>query len=145
MPLDNPFDQIRQSLVDEMSTLSDQWKAMSDGVQPFNSQKATPEEDRLIFENPVALYEKYTHPVTGQPLTNAQAAQTMLDGGILINEQGQPEKVFGMGPQRYVDWVESHAKRIQAEHAAAEPVVTPDGYSFGAEGGLSDLLQQGGQ
>lgn len=144
---DNPFQQIKTQLVDEMMSLSDEWHDMASGVQPFNSQKMSPEEDRFIFENPAAVYENYTHPQTGQPLTNAQAAKTLLDGGVLINQQGQPERVFGMGPHKYVEWVQGHAKRIQNEHAAPEtgdPVVNDQGYSMGAEGGLNDLLQQGG-
>lgn len=142
MPAKNPFDEIKSSLVDEMTNMSNEWKGMAKGVPPFQSAKPTPQEDRFIFENPRALYQGYTHPRTMQPVNNAQAAQLMLDGGELINKQGQPEKVYGMGAQRYVDWVDSHARRIDAEHAdpsTGDPVVTQQGTSFGAEGGLSDL------
>lgn len=145
MATDNPFEDIRTALVQEMGQLSDEWRSMSKGVQPFDTEKMSPEEDRFIFENPRAVYENYTHPETGQQPSNAQSAQLLLDGGILINQQGNPEKVYGMGAQRYVQWVESHARRIQGEHATGEPVVDSDGYSMGAEGGLSDLLQEGGQ
>lgn len=149
MPPSNPFDEIKSSLVDEMMSLRDQWSGMAKGTPPFNSSKLNPEEDRFVFENPSALYENYTHPQTGQPLTNAQAAQVMLDGGTLVDQQGQPKQITGMGAERYIRWVEDHAKRIQTEHAdtsTGDPVVSPDGYSFGAEGGLNDLMaaQEGG-
>jgi hypothetical protein len=127
------MDDALNSLVQEMTNLNAEFAKYSKGVTPFQTQKPTPEEDRMLFENPAALYENEVNQNTGQPYTNAEAAQRML---------------AEWGPQRYVDWVDSHAGRIQQEHAASdtgEPVVSSQGFSLGAEGGLNDLLQQGGQ
>lgn len=93
----NPFDDVVNDLVSEMQNMDTQFTDMARGVPPFDSSKPTPEEDALIFAHPAARYPGAMDPMTGMPLTNAQAAQRMY---------------AEMGPEQYGKWVLGHARRL---------------------------------
>lgn len=93
----NPFDDVVNDLVSEMQNVDKNFDQMAHNVPPFDSSKPNPDEDALIFANPAARYPNATDPMTGMPLSNAQAAQRMF---------------AEMGPEKYAAWVTGHAKRL---------------------------------
>jgi hypothetical protein len=114
----NPFDTIVSDLVSEMHSVDQQFAGMAGNVPPFDSQKPTPEEDALIFDHPAARYPGAMDPQTGMPISNAQAAQRMLQE---------------MGPTKYIAWVEGHAKRLGLTGDDDEQSAVSDQQSAGDE------------
>ena len=96
----NFFDDVVDQTVQAMQDVVGYQDLLSDDVQPFDSLLTTPDEEDLIFDNPIAYFPGAVDPELGMPITNAQAAQMMLQK---------------WGAQRYVEWVESVVERRDKE------------------------------
>jgi hypothetical protein len=78
MPQRNWLDGALDMVVDAMNDGGNRIDKLSQDQAPFDSVKLTPDEENLIYDNPSVLYPDETDPETGLPLTNAQAAQKLL-------------------------------------------------------------------
>lgn len=92
----NPFDTVTEQLVGAMESIHADMKRVAADVNPYGQEKLTPAEESLMYDHPIARYPGQVDPTTGLPMTNAQAAQKMLDE---------------MGPAAYTAWVDDVERR----------------------------------
>src|SRR6476661_4914759 len=95
---DHPLDAVLESMVKSLSNADQQLGHMSENISDFDSVALTPEEDTLVFHNPALRFTGQVHPQTGQPYTNAQAAQKLL---------------ADIGPDEYTRYVEDFVNRAE--------------------------------
>lgn len=98
---DNPFDAVRDQLVEAMQSVSQDIKDRASKTKPYDTRKATPEEEELLWNNPIAKYPNDVDPTTGLPLTNAQAANKWY------MEVTSGDKY----PSRWIEMVDDYEKR----------------------------------
>jgi hypothetical protein len=95
---DHPLDGPLHAMVKSLENADKQLGHMSDGIGDFDSVALSPEEDTLVFHNPHLRFKGQVHPQTGQPYTNAQAAQKLL---------------ADIGPEEYTRYVEDFVRRAE--------------------------------
>ncbi|MCR4341038.1 MAG: hypothetical protein NUW01_14245 [Gemmatimonadaceae bacterium] len=97
MSRSNPFDNQADFMTAEMEKIQGYLETMGKGVQPFNSQKLSPQEEDLMYDHPSTLFSGETNQQTGAPYTDTEAAQELFQQ---------------MGPVEYVKFVEGvHNRR----------------------------------
>lgn len=97
MPRPNPFTSQLDNMVKEMRRVAAGIDKVSEGVEPFDSEDLSPQEEAFVFQNPIALFPDEKDEQTGVPLNNAQAAALLLEQ---------------MGPEKYTEWVMKHYRRM---------------------------------
>ncbi len=107
---DHPLDAVLESMVKSLSNADQQLGHMSENIKDFDSVALTPEEDTLVFHNPALRFSGQVHPQTGQPYTNAQAAQALLQQ---------------VGPDEYVKYVQDFVNRAERRGAGDEQPFLP--------------------
>jgi hypothetical protein len=107
---DHPLDAVLESMVKSLSSADTQLGHMSKDIKDFDSVALTPEEDTLVFHNPSLRFAGQVHPQTGQPYTNAQAAQKLL---------------ADIGPDEYTRYVEDFVNRAERRGAGDEQPFLP--------------------
>ena len=95
---DHPLDAVLESMVKSLSNADQQLGHMSKDIKDFDSVALSPEEDTLVFHNPALRFTGQVHPQTGQPYTNAQAAQKLL---------------ADIGPDEYTRYVRDFVSRAE--------------------------------
>ncbi len=108
---DHPLDMPLNAMVSALENADKQLGQMSQGIGDFDSVALTPEEDTLVFHNPSLRFTGQVHPQTGQPYTNAQASQALLQQ---------------VGPDEYVKYVEDFVSRSERRGRGEEQPFTPD-------------------
>jgi cytochrome c556 len=98
----NPYDDVLQNVKDAMVQVDDHLANMAKDVRPFDSKQLTTEEDDLLFHSPSLRYMGQIEPTTGQPYTNAQATQKLLQD---------------LGPEAYVAYVDDYVRRADRRNA----------------------------
>jgi len=107
---DHPLDAVLESMVKSLSNADQQLGHMSKDIKDFDSVALTPEEDTLVFHNPSLRFSGQVHPQTGQPYTNAQAAQKLL---------------ADIGPDEYTRYVQDFVSRAERRGAGDEQPFLP--------------------
>ncbi len=107
---DHPLDSVLESMVKSLSNADQQLGHMSKDIKDFDSVALTPEEDTLVFHNPALRFSGQVHPQTGQPYTNAQAAQKLL---------------ADIGPDEYTRYVQDFVSRAERRGAGDEQPFLP--------------------
>lgn len=90
----------KNQLVDLLRKEREAIRRWGHDVEPYNSIGLSRDEETLVFDNPAVLYPDEVDEQTGLPLSNAQAAQRLLEE---------------MGTQRYTQWVDAVYRRRQRE------------------------------
>jgi hypothetical protein len=98
---DNPFDAVRNQLVEAMQSVSQDIKDRASKTKPYDSVKLPPAEEDLLWNNPIARYPNEVDPTTGTPITNAQAANKWYME-VTANDQY---------PSRWIELVDDYQKR----------------------------------
>lgn len=92
----NVFDKQAEYMAHQMDKFSGYLETLSEDVEPFDSQQLSPDEEDLLYDHPSTLFGDEVSVETGMPLSDAEAAQQLLEQ---------------MGPVEYVRFVEGVAKR----------------------------------
>lgn len=104
MSTDNPYDQVLGDMVGQMHDISNDLKETFKNVRPFQSVQLKPDESLFLYDHPAQhpMVAGEMDPTLGTPLTNAQAAQSLLQK---------------LGPVQYVKWVETNEAYRQKREA----------------------------
>lgn len=108
MPHKNPWDQTMRTIEQSMSDTSAYLDKLSEGVAPFDSSRASPEEARYFYEHPFELFEDIvamhgTLGPDGMPLGEAQ-----------LNPMAAQRLFEQIGPIEYKKWIVEQEKRNAA-------------------------------